>query len=52
MALAGQGVCTIADGSSLMDYVPDFGVVMGPFLFSDWDSMYKITASDWWADEA
>ena len=52
MALAGQGVCTIADGSYLMDYVPDFGVVMGPFLFSDWDSMYKITASDWWADEA
>ena len=52
MALAGQGVCTIADGSYLMDYVSDFGVVMGPFLFSDWDSMYKITASDWWADEA
>lgn len=44
MALAGQGVCTIADGSYLMDYVSDFGVVMGPFLFSDWDSMYKITA--------
>ena len=35
-----------------MVYVSDFGVVMGPFLFSDWDSMYKITASDWWADEA
>lgn len=32
MALAGQGVCTIADGSYLMDYVSDFGVVMGPFL--------------------
>ena len=41
MALAGQGVCTIADGSYLMDYVSDFGVVMGPFLFSDWDSCTK-----------
>lgn len=51
MALAGQGVCTIADGSYLMDYVPDFGVVMGPFLFADWDSMYKITGSDWWAEQ-
>lgn len=51
MALSGQGICTIADGSYLMDYVSDFGVVMGPFLFSDWDSMYKITASDWWASQ-
>lgn len=52
MALAGQGVCTIADGSYLMDYVPDFGVVMGPFLFADWDSMYNITGSDWWAEQS
>ena len=53
MALAGQGVCTIADGSYLMDYVSDFGGCYGTgSFFSDWDSMYKITASDWWADEA
>ena len=52
MMLMGQPVCTIADGSYLMDYVPDFGVVMGPFLFTDWDSMYKITASDWWQEQA
>ena len=52
MALAGQGICTIADGSYLMDYVSDFGVVMGPFLFSDWDDMYKITGSDWWQEES
>lgn len=50
MMLMGQNVCTIADGSYLMDYVPDFGVVMGPFLFTDWNAMYKITASDWWQD--
>lgn len=50
MMLMGQNVCTIADGSYLMDYVPDFGVVMGPFLFTDWSAMYKITASDWWGD--
>ncbi len=51
MMLMGQNVCTIADGSYLMDYVPDFGVVMGPFLFNDWSSMYKITDSDWWAEQ-
>jgi len=51
MMLLGQNVCTIADGSYLMDYVPDFGVVMGPYLFTDWDLMYKLTASDWWAEE-
>ena len=50
MMLMGQNVCTIADGSYLMDYVPDFGVVMGPFLFNDWSAMYKITGSDWWSD--
>lgn len=51
MMLMGQPVCTIADGSYLMDYVPDFGVVMGPFLFTDWNAMYKITASDWWKEQ-
>lgn len=50
MMLMGQNVCTIADGSYLMDYVPDFGVVMGPFLFSEWSAMYKITGSDWWRE--
>lgn len=52
MMLMGQNVCTIADGSYLMDYVPDFGVVMGPFLFTDWSAMEKITGSDWWAQQA
>lgn len=51
MMLMGQNVCTIADGSYLMDYVPDFGVVMGPFLFTDWNAMYKITGSDWWKEQ-
>ena len=51
MMLMGQPVCTIADGSYLMDYVPDFGVVMGPFLFTDWNAMYKITGSDWWKEQ-
>lgn len=52
MMLLGQNVCTIADGSYLMDYAPDFGVVMGPFLFTDWSAMYKITSSDWWAEQS
>lgn len=52
MAMMGQNVCTIADGSYLMDYVSDFGVVMGPYLFDNWEDMYKITASDWWAKKS
>lgn len=51
MAMMGQNICTIADGSYLMDYVPDFGVVMGPYLFPDWEDMYKITASGWWSNQ-
>ncbi len=52
MAMMGQNVCTIADGSYLMDYVPDFGVTMGPYLFDNWNAMYKITASDWWTEQS
>ncbi|MDC7288470.1 C4-dicarboxylate TRAP transporter substrate-binding protein [Blautia schinkii] len=52
MMLMGQNVATIADGSYLMDYVPDFGVVMGPYLFDEWDQMYKLTGSDWWAEQS
>lgn len=35
MALAGQGVCTIADGSYLMDYVPDLALL--------WDRSFSLT---------
>ena len=52
MAMMGQNICTIADGSYLMDYVSDFGVVMGPYLFEDWEDMYKITGSDWWEKQS
>ncbi|WHH57978.1 C4-dicarboxylate TRAP transporter substrate-binding protein [Petroclostridium sp. X23] len=52
MMLMGQNVATIADGSYLMDYVPDIGIVMGPYVLENWDQMFKLTASDWWAEQA
>lgn len=51
MMLLGQNVATIADGSYLMDYVHDFGIVMGPYIIDNWDQMYKLTGSDWWKEQ-
>ena len=48
----GENIITIADGSYLMDFVPDFGVVMGPCLMDNYDQMFKLTASDWWKEQS
>lgn len=48
----GENIITIVDGSYLMDFVPDFGVVMGPYLMDSYDQMFKLTASDWWKEQS
>lgn len=48
----GENIITICDGSYLMNFVPDFGVVMGPYLMDSYDQMFKLTASDWWAEQS
>lgn len=51
--LAGQPVITLADGAFYADRgVKDFGIVFGPFLFKDWDECWKLTKSDWYADQS
>ena len=50
--LLGEGVMTLADGAFFADYgVPDMGIVFGPFLFDSWDQCWKLTESDWWAEQ-
>ena len=50
--LLGEGVMTLADGAFFADYgVPDMGIVFGPFLFDNWDQCWKLTESDWWAEQ-
>ena len=50
--LLGEPVMTLADGAFFADYgVPDMGIVFGPFLFDNWGRCWKLTESDWWAEQ-
>ncbi|MBS6882716.1 MAG: C4-dicarboxylate TRAP transporter substrate-binding protein [Clostridiaceae bacterium] len=49
--LAGAPVITLADGAFYADRgVPDFGILFGPYLFSDWEECWTLTESDLYAD--
>jgi len=51
--LAGSYVCTIADGAFYAERgVPDMGIVFAPYLFSTWEECWKLTESDWWAEQS
>lgn len=45
--LMGSNVVTITDPSFLMDYVPEIGILAGPFLGSTFEDYHKITSSGW-----
>ena len=47
---AGAPVMTISDPGYLSDFVPDFGVLGGPYLMADPRDFSKIIASDLYAD--
>lgn len=47
-ALMGANVMTITDASFLADYVPDMGILSGPYLGKSYEDMIKLTESDWW----
>lgn len=50
--IAGAAVCTLADGAFYAERgVPDFGIVFGPYLFNTWDDCWKLTESDWYAEQ-
>lgn len=45
--LAGDSVITVADGLFLGDFVPDFSILFGPFLFDSWDQAWTLFETDW-----
>lgn len=48
--LMGDNVITLTDGSFYADYgIPDFSVFYTPFLFDDWDQVWKVVESEWYA---
>ncbi|MGE4282085.1 MAG: C4-dicarboxylate TRAP transporter substrate-binding protein [Clostridia bacterium] len=46
--LMGANVITITDPSFLMDYVPDMGIISGPYLAESYDQLFKLFESDWY----
>src|SRR5665648_740106 len=49
--MTGANVITIADASFLMDYVPDIGILSGPYLADNYDQLFKLTKSDWFKEQ-
>lgn len=50
--IAGSPVITLADGTFYADRgVPDFGIAFGPYFFSSWDQVWKLTKSTWWKEQ-
>jgi tripartite ATP-independent transporter DctP family solute receptor len=43
----GSGIITIADGGFFADYVPDFGILMGPYLGKDYNDIFKLAKTPW-----
>jgi len=51
--LLGEPVVTLADGAFYADYgVKDMGILFGPFLFETWDQAWKLTESNWYAEQS
>lgn len=49
--MAGDPVMVVGDGGFAADYgVPDMGITMGPYLFSNWDQVDKLVNSDLWSE--
>ena len=47
----GSAIITIADGGFFADYVPDFGILMGPYLGKDYKDIFTLTKSPWFAEQ-
>jgi TRAP-type C4-dicarboxylate transport system substrate-binding protein len=50
--VAGDAVITIADGAFYAERgVPDLGIVLGPYLFDNWEACWKLTKSTWYDEQ-
>jgi tripartite ATP-independent transporter DctP family solute receptor len=46
-ARRGANILTIADPGYVGDYVPDYSIMNGPFLYKDYKGIQKLAASSW-----
>ena len=48
--LFGENIITVADGAFLAEYgVKDFGFFYAPYAFDNWDQLWTVLDSDWYA---
>ncbi len=48
----GDNVITVADGAFMAEYgAADLGILYGPYLFTNWDQVWRLTKSDWFASQ-
>ncbi|WFS62605.1 C4-dicarboxylate TRAP transporter substrate-binding protein [Pseudodesulfovibrio thermohalotolerans] len=52
MAKMGVNVITICDAGFLADYVPDFGILVGPYLAESPEKIFKLFKTGWYNDLA
>ncbi len=46
----GSAIITLTDGAFFADYIPDFGIMMGPYLGKDYKDVIKLSETPWFAD--
>lgn len=48
----GAAMATLTDGAFFADYIPDFAIMMGPYLGKDYTEVIKLGKTPWFADMA
>lgn len=46
----GAGIITLTDGAYLADFLPDFAIMMGPYLGKDYKDIFKISQGPWFKE--
>lgn len=45
---SGGSLISVGDAGFIADYVPDIGIMNGPFLYNSYDDLVKLCGSDWY----
>ena len=45
---SGASLISVGDAGFIADYVPDIGIMNGPFLYSSYEDLVKLCDSDWY----
>ncbi len=46
----GANIISVGDTGFLADYVPDFGIMNGPFLYDSYEELMKLSESEWYKE--